>query len=101
MEYPQSFKAFMELVDAQDHPPAYYSKELSSLWWDAKGDWDKAHDCIEALDSVTASRIHAYLHRKEGDSWNAGYWYKRANRSIPSLTLDEEFISIVNELLKP
>lgn len=100
MEYPQNFSEFMELVDTQNQPPAFWSDELSSLWWDAKGDWHKAHDCVEALDSATASRIHGYLHRKEGDSWNAGYWYRRANCSLPSLTLEEEFISIVQELIR-
>jgi hypothetical protein len=32
-----------------------------------------------------------YLHRKEGDLDNAGYWYARAGRAVPACTLDAEW----------
>ena len=44
--------------------------------------------------------IHAYLHRKEGDKWNAGYWYRRANREYPKISLEEELNTIIAYLLK-
>ena len=43
--------------------------------------------------------IHAYLHRKEGDPTNAAYWYRRAAKSVPSVTLDAEWDAIVTALL--
>jgi len=90
----------MTLVEETDHPPANWPDELSSLWWEAKGNWDKAHNYIDALETLTANRIHAYLHRKEGDSWNARYWYKRANQSVPKISLAEEFMQLVNDTLR-
>jgi hypothetical protein len=44
-------------------------------------------------------RVHAYLHRKEGDSGNAAYWYRRAARPIGHGPLDEEWRQIAIALL--
>jgi hypothetical protein len=79
--------------------PAGVSVYLKALWHDANGEWEKAHELIQDLPDKTASWIHAYLHRKEGDSWNADYWYNRAGRKRPSISLDEEWNQIVTELL--
>ena len=65
---------------SQLHPPEEISVYLTSLWHDAKGNWEKAHDVIQEIEDKTASWIHAYLHRKEGDLWNADYWYSKAGR---------------------
>ncbi len=89
----------MALVERTEQPPANWSKEVSSLWWEAKGNWDKAHSCVDSIESLAGNRIHAYLHRKEGDSWNANYWYRRSNRAMPTISLEEEFIQIVNDTL--
>ena len=43
--------------------------------------------------------MHAYLHRKEGDLANAGYWYRRAKKPVYKGTLDEEWEEIVRALL--
>jgi hypothetical protein len=79
--------------------PAGVSVYLKALWHDAKGEWEKAHELIQDLPDKTASWIHAYLHRKEGDIWNADYWYSKAGRKRPSVSLEEEWDHIVNELL--
>jgi hypothetical protein len=34
-----------------------------SLWYAVKDDWDLAHSIVQDINSETASRIHAYLHR--------------------------------------
>ncbi|MGM0945225.1 MAG: hypothetical protein ACQEW9_08580 [Bacteroidota bacterium] len=68
---------------------------LLSLWFDAKGNWEKAHDQVDQLEGKDAARIHAYLHRKEGDQWNADYWYRRAGEARPNMTLDEEWEYLV------
>lgn len=53
---------------------------LAMQWWDAEGDWDKAHSLGDELESVDGMTVHAYLHRKEGAASNADYWYQRAGR---------------------
>src|SRR5437660_5152443 len=68
------FAAFSESM-AQAAPPPGLSRALEGLWWDAKGDWDKAHECAQAVEDDAGNWVHAYLHRKEGDASNAGYWY--------------------------
>jgi hypothetical protein len=77
------------------HPPEGLSIYLTALWYDAKGNWDKAHELIQDIDDAKAAWIHAYLHRKEGDVWNADYWYKRAGKKRPSVSLHEEWESLV------
>ena len=64
---------------------------LSALWYDGKGDWDTAHAQVDQLEGKNAARIHAYLHRKEGDLWNADYWYRRSGDSRPESSLEEEW----------
>jgi len=70
------------------------------MWEDAKGNWDGAHAIAQEMDDSTGSWIHAYLHRKEGDLGNAGYWYRRARQPIADDTLDEEWERIVSALLR-
>jgi hypothetical protein len=72
---------------------------LQALWYDAKGDWDRAHRIVQAIPSADAAWVHAYLHRREGDSWNADYWYSHAGRHRPGLSLADEWRSLVSEFL--
>ena len=65
-------------------PPADLDPPLAALWWDAKQDWNRAHDLVAQDVSAAAAWVHAYLHRKEGDNANAGYWYRRAGRVQPA-----------------
>ena len=80
-------------------PPKDVSVYLKALWYDAKGDWDKAHKLIQDVSDKDASWIHAYLHRKEGDIGNAGYWYSRAGKERPPDSLEEEWEEIVVALI--
>ncbi len=75
-------------------PPADISVYLLSLWHDARGDWEKAHETIQDVTTKNASWIHAYLHRKEGDTFNADYWYSKAGKTRPSTSLEQEWESI-------
>ena len=61
-------------------PPASLSGALAALWWDARGDWTRAHAAAQADASAAGAAVHAYLHRKEPDPANARYWYARAGR---------------------
>jgi hypothetical protein len=80
-------------------PPAV-NAALVALWHDAKGDWDAAHATAQDIENETGAWVHAYLHRKEGDASNAAYWYRRAGKAIAKASLEEEWESIVTELLE-
>ena len=80
---------------AKPQPPTGLSLAQQALWWDAKGDWDKAHACAQERDDTPGMRVHAYLHRKEGDPSNAAYWYRRCGAQPSVLTLDEEWDELV------
>lgn len=70
------------------------------MWHDGKGDWEGAHDIAQEANTPDHCWIHAYLHRKEGDDWNAGYWYNRARRPVPTVSLDAEWANIVKTFLQ-
>ena len=80
-------------------PPAGLNPLLLALWYDAKGDWHKSHAIIQDIESKEAALIHAYLHRKEGDLWNADYWYQRAGSKRPENTLKKEWENLVTTFL--
>jgi hypothetical protein len=81
--------------------PPDVSPLLVALWHDARGDWDRAHAIAQDIEDEEGSLVHAYLHRKEGDLANAGYWYRRARRPVATDSLQAEWRRIVNELLDP
>lgn len=90
---------FKQLVKTQEQPPSYLFEALQALWYDKKGDWDKAHEIVQDANGTDCAWVHAYLHRKEGDLSNAGYWYNRAKHAMSKETLDTEWEQIVKELL--
>ena len=92
-----NFSQFHASVHA-DAPPAGLSLPLAALWWDAKGDWAKAHAAAQEDDSPQGCAVHAYLHRVEGDLSNARYWYNRANRPQAADTLAAEWERLAREL---
>src|SRR5260221_13452432 len=59
-------------------PPAGVSLPAQALWWQAKGDWHRAHGCCQDPHDGTGARAHAYLHPVEGDQHNAGGWDQQA-----------------------
>lgn len=82
-----------------EKPPAGLSRALAGLWWDAKGDWKQAHESAQQDESPAGSWVHAYLHRKEGDSSNAAYWYRRADKPPARSPLEQEWLEIAESLL--
>ncbi|HVG26071.1 MAG TPA: hypothetical protein VM865_00590 [Acidobacteriaceae bacterium] len=83
-------------ADAATLPPL-----VRALWHEAHGDWAAAHALAQDIESPEAARVHAYLHRKEGDESNAGYWYRRAGEPLPSVSFEAEWSSIASALLAP
>jgi hypothetical protein len=90
-------EAFRNLL-VLDEPPGGLSRPLAALWWDAKGDWARAHALVDELETREAMAVHAYLHRKEGVEWNAEYWYSRAGVSFRRPSLDAEWEALVTGL---
>jgi hypothetical protein len=80
-------------------PPAELTLALAGLWWDAKGDWKLAHESAQKDEGPEGSRVHAYLHRKEGDQDNAAYWYSRAGKPVCREPLAAEWLSVLKGLL--
>ena len=70
------------------------------MWHEKRGDWKQAHETVQEIDDDIAAWLHAYLHRREGDLENAGYWYLRAGKPVSSLSLDEEWQEIVEYLIE-
>ncbi len=84
---------------AREEPPRDFSFALAGLWWDAKGDWTRAHESAQQDEGPAGAWVHAYLHRKEGDADNAGYWYGRAGKPVADAALEEEWLAITQSLL--
>jgi hypothetical protein len=93
-----TFDEYFKSID-NNQPSPQLSETLTSLWWDKKGDWDTAHKIAQDIPTLQGSAVHAYLHREEGVLWNADYWYSRAGRKRPDISLDEEWKLLVEEML--
>jgi len=81
-------------------PPKDLSFPLAALWWDAKGNWPRAHELAQQDDGPAGAWVHAYLHRKEGDASNARYWYQRASKPQADVSLNQEWEEISASLLR-
>jgi len=90
-------QAFRKMLK-ENAPPADLPPTLAALWWDAKGDWARAHGLVDELDTQDGMAVHAYLHRKEGAAANADYWYARAGRNFQRPTLEAEWEALINGL---
>ncbi len=92
------FEQFKATV-GDEQAPAGITASLTALWYAGKGDWEQAHNMAQDISTREGSWVHAYLHRVEGDESNANYWYKKAGRTMPALSLEEEWAEIVKALL--
>jgi hypothetical protein len=81
-------------------PPAEIAPALQALWWLARGDWNRAHECVQQHEGERdCDWVHAHLHRQEGDMSNASGWYQRAGKPVPALSLQEEWTDLAMEML--
>ena len=90
----------MTLDEFHSAPLGSLNAPLRALREDAAGRWEDAHREIQDDPSRNAAWVHAYLHRKEGDSANAGYWYARAGRPLFAGSLEDEWQAIARELAR-
>ncbi len=93
-----NFTSFKELLD-EEEAPAQLQGCLLALWKAGRGDWEGAHNIVQDDPGQDAAWIHAYLHRAEGDLWNAGYWYRRAGKPVNNAALETEWEEITIALL--
>lgn len=96
---PNNYTEFETTLD-QAVPDAAWPDALKALWFDAKGDWESSHNIAQDMHTTMGSGMHAYLHRKEGDAFNASYWYRQAGRSYPEITLEEELREMLRFVLE-
>ena len=92
MKY-ENFKNSVETLSA---PPEELTHFEKGLWQAAKGNWEAAHNISQEFEGEpNYDHLHAYLHRVEGDAWNAGYWYRRAGQPVCIKSLDEELADLL------
>ena len=91
--------ATYELSLEASQPPAGLTPLLEALWHERKGDWTRAHEIAQDIETEAAAWVHAYLHRREGDQSNAAYWYRHARKPVERGDLDHEWRAIVLALL--
>ncbi len=92
-------KKFKASLDA-DAPPAGLGKALQALWYEARGDWKRAHRLAQAQDDRNSAWVHAHLHRVEGKIARARGWYRSAGRSVSSAPPKKEWEEIVAAILR-
>ena len=81
-------------------PPPNAELAVQALWWAGKGEWDRAHECVQQREGEPrCDLVHAHLHRVEGDLSNAGYWYRRAREPAATMSTDEEWVALVTRFL--
>jgi hypothetical protein len=81
-------------------PPADLGPALEALWWLKHGDWDRAHKCVQGHEGeADCDWVHAHLHRQEGDLSNAQYWYRRADKPVSGVSLQDEWSEIASAML--
>lgn len=91
--------SFRSSVSAET-PPADVGPALQALWWALRGDWKRAHECVQQHEGEPdCDWVHAHLHRQEGDMRNAGGWYQRAGRAVPTLSVQDEWSILATEML--
>ena len=93
-----SYDDFILTIESSELPPNL-PLYLQALWYDAKDNWSKAHSLIDASNDADCCWVHAYLHRKEGDVSNADYWYRRAGKQRPAVSVQDEWKQITMLLI--
>ena len=92
-----NYKNFISLTNETTPPKSLSDIELA-LWHAMKNNWNRAHNIVQDINTETASWIHAYLHRFEGDLSNANYWYNRANKNGSTDSLESELNKIIKSV---
>jgi len=92
------YEDFIKLTK-ESQPPDLLKGIHLALWYAYNDNWDMAHSIVQDINTQTASWIHAYLHRVEGDLGNANYWYNRAGEKSSTESLEVELNKIIKSVL--
>ena len=87
----------MDIENFLDEEPDGSNPAISALWWETKGDWDKAHKMVQDGNQEN-NWVHAHLHQAERDLSNAAYWYDRAEKPVCKIDIKEEWLMILSAL---
>ena len=93
-----NYSDFIKLTQ-KETPPDDFNGIRLALWYAMKDNWDMAHNIAQDINTETASWIHAYLHRQEGDIENAHYWYRRSEKEAYSSSLEIELDDIIKSII--
>ncbi|QSR89365.1 hypothetical protein IT6_03545 [Methylacidiphilum caldifontis] len=93
-----SLQEFFDIIEKNDSPPEFLSAALQALFFEKKGNWQKAHRIVQSHEDKDCYWVHAFLHRKEGDIPNSQYWYSRAGKQ-PGEDFDSEWKTIALSLI--
>jgi len=93
-----NYDNFIKLTKESKPSDALSDIQLA-LWHAYKDNWDVAHSIVQDINTETASWIHAYLHRVEGDLGNANYWYNHAEKKSSTESLEAELNNIIKSVL--
>jgi LPS sulfotransferase NodH len=75
-----------------EHYPILYQ----ALLFAKDKNWDAAHDIAQSNEGhADFDRIHALLHRIEGDEWNARYWYRKIGLEFPLISIEDELDALL------
>ncbi|GAB3287519.1 hypothetical protein GCM10027348_02250 [Hymenobacter tenuis] len=84
----------------QHEPPSGLSPLLVALWYAGRDEWHLAHNIAQDNEHDPLHNwLHAFLHRQEGDTGNAAYWYRRASRPVGHGSLRREWEDLVRTQL--
>ncbi len=89
----------MTMTEFVESDGLFQQPALRALWLAGRGEWEQAHEVAQAEDDRDGAWVHAYLHRVEGDAANARYWYRQAGRPPQGGDFNDEWKTIVMELL--
>lgn len=82
-------------LDALDHA----LERLSAAGFATGSAWEATHELCQAHEGESVfDAAHALCHRIEGDERNAGYWYRRSGRPVPTESLAEECAALRAEI---
>lgn len=87
-----------KLLQSASHQPVVTKACQAGLWLLA-GELNRSHELSQSLDNSDGSFWHGIMHRREGDFWNAKYWFRRTRNHPVRKLLADKISESTTELL--